>query len=138
MVLLNMSLWKQNKLTLKGCSSIASRTCRWMNPTMKGSVKGPPLHCDIALNEAKSWVDTYTSSVSSWSTPNDSWLSLLLLEEVAVILSSWCTIDFLLGIYINLEGGIIFIKKKNRQHLLYMRSYPKFLILQIDNIYSRT
>jgi len=34
--LLNMSLWKQNKFTLKGRSSTTPHTCRWMNPVVKG------------------------------------------------------------------------------------------------------
>jgi hypothetical protein len=125
MVLLIMSLWKQNKLPLR-LVLVGEWIPLWRDPI----VKGPPLHCDIALDEAKSWVDAYTSSVSSWLTPNDSWLSLSLLEEVTVILSSWCTIDFPLGIYTDLGGGTIsiFFKKKSTAHSLY-KKLPKIFNL---------
>jgi hypothetical protein len=95
-----MSLWKKNKLTLKGHLSIAPCICGWKDPPVKGS---PPLCCGIAVDEAASWVDACASNASSWSAPNDSWLLLSLLKELAMILCSQCAIDFSLGIYTNLH-----------------------------------
>ena len=78
----------------------------------------PPPHCRAALEEAASWVNLCASSVSSWSTPNDTLLSSLLLEELVVIMCSWRALDSPLCIYINLMNIWIkkfsfFFKKKN-------------------------
>jgi hypothetical protein len=108
--LVNMSLSKQNKLTLKGHPSTTPRTYRWMDPT----VKVPLLYCGIPLDEATSWVDVCASGASSWSAFNDSWLSLSLLKELAVISCSWRAIDFPLGIYTNL-------RKQNKQFWYFLK-----------------
>jgi hypothetical protein len=105
-----MSLWKQNKLTLNSRPSTTPHTCWWMDT----AVKGPPLYCNIALDKAVLWFDACSSGVSLWQAPNDSWLSLLLLEELATILCSQRAIDACSR---------------------YMSSYSKFLILQIKNMY---
>jgi hypothetical protein len=66
----------------------------------------PPLHCGIAFEKAASWVDACASGASYWSAPNNSWLSLLLLEELAVILCLRRVIDFPPGIHINLQKKV--------------------------------
>jgi hypothetical protein len=54
-----------------------------MDPTLKQ----PPRHGGIELDEPMSRVVVYDSDVCSWSTPNKSWSSEVLLEELSVILS---------------------------------------------------
>jgi len=58
-----------------------------------------PLRCGTTLEEAASWVDV---DASSWSASNDMLLSSWLLEELVVIMCSWCGVDFSLYMYINL------------------------------------
>jgi hypothetical protein len=60
------------------------------------------LHCDITLNEAILWVDGCASGASYWLPPNELWLSLSLLEELALIQCSQRAINFSSGTYINL------------------------------------
>ena len=71
----------------------------------------PFLCCGIALHEAVSWVDACASGVSFWSAPNDSWLSLSLLEELTMIMCSQHAINFPSGMYTNLKQFWFF--KKN-------------------------
>jgi len=131
----NYVISKKNKLKPKQTyierSSFQCASYLWVNwPHCEGT---PPLHYETTLEEAASWV---AACISSWSALKDTSSSLL--EELAVTICSWPTVDFVLHIYKNLMNNYL-IKfdyfKKIQQHLPYTRDYPKFSNLQILTIY---
>jgi hypothetical protein len=90
-----------------------------------------PLRCGTTLEEAVSWVDV---GASSWLASNDMLLSSLLLEQLAAIVCSFFPMHlYKFDEYLHIKFDFFF---KIRQHLLYTRDYPEFLILQIDKIYA--
>ena len=80
----------------------------------------PPLYCGTALEEEASWFD---SCASSWSVPNNTLLSSLLLEELATIMCFRHAIDFSLCNYTNLMNIYIinfdfFLNKSSNTSLI--------------------
>ena len=139
MVLLNISLWKQNKLTLKGLSLGLVLVGKWIPLWRNPTVKGPPSTLRHCTRRGK--VVSRCLHLKCLFLVDTEWLVVVIIvvkrssNDLVLMMYNWFSPKHLHRFR---GGNNFYFLKKNRQHLLYMRSYPKFLILQIDNICSGT